>query len=136
MDLKQLEIDPKGQVTEFTPEHPTKGGPIEDEDGMLTLILKGPDHEDVQEVDQKYQSKLLSNGIQNRNKNQAYTAKDLQNQLMEVAIAATEDWENMIFEGQHLECNDENKKFIYTRMPWLREQVTTFIRDRANFMGE
>lgn len=62
----------------------------------------------------------------------------------EEALAGTVDilarctlaWRGVAFEGEELPCTVENARMIYTRLPWLREQVDLFASNRAFFLRD
>ena len=49
-------------------------------------------------------------------------------------IAIVDDLENIGFDGEELECTDENKRKVFSTAPWIVEQIESFAADRANFM--
>lgn len=55
--------------------------------------------------------------------------------LIGVLAECTLDWKHIAWNGEVLECNKPNATMLYTELPWLREQVSEFVQDRANYLG-
>lgn len=49
-------------------------------------------------------------------------------------VGITKDWENMIFGGELTEFTNQKVTNVYDEYRWIREQVSNFITDRANFL--
>lgn len=50
-----------------------------------------------------------------------------------ILARATTGWRNIEWEGKPLAFTAENCSMIYSKNPWIMEQVDRFIADRANF---
>lgn len=55
---------------------------------------------------------------------------------LELLVACTKGWKHIKISGVVLPFSEENSRMLYTKYPWIREQVDTFVNDRANFLGE
>ena len=55
---------------------------------------------------------------------------------IEVLAACTLDWKGVFLDGAPLACSRDNAIMMYTRFPWLREQVDQFISDRAAYLQD
>jgi hypothetical protein len=64
-----------------------------------------------------------------------FTAEEQDESGLNLLVACTLAWEGVIVEGVDLPCTPDNVKMVYRRFPWLQEQVTAFIGDRANFLS-
>ncbi len=53
---------------------------------------------------------------------------------IELLAACTTGWENMLVEGTVVPFSEKEAIRIYTRFPWIKEQVDAAIGDRALFM--
>lgn len=53
---------------------------------------------------------------------------------LETLSHCTLEWEGVSEDGKELECNFDNAMHLYGKYFWLREQVDTFMADRANFL--
>jgi hypothetical protein len=61
-------------------------------------------------------------------------AADLEERLIERLAALTVRWDNMIEDGEALPCTTEAARQIYQHHLWIREQVSRFVEERANFL--
>ena len=57
---------------------------------------------------------------------------DLQAESIEILARCTLSWSGVVLDGKDVPPSKEAAAALYTRFPWLREQVETFISDRAN----
>ena len=55
---------------------------------------------------------------------------------IEVLAVCTLSWKGVIVDGAPLPCSRDNAIKLYTRFPWLREQVETFISDRSAYLQD
>ena len=53
---------------------------------------------------------------------------------LELAIACTKGWVGFESNGKDLEFNPKNCRMLYTRLPFVREQVEQYLNDRGNFL--
>ena len=60
-------------------------------------------------------------------------AEELEAEAMELRVACTKDWRDLKWKGVILECNDENKRMIYSRVSRIRDQVDEAIADVSLF---
>ena len=49
-------------------------------------------------------------------------------------LSVTLSWRHIVV-GESLPFSEQNARTLYTRFPWIREQVSTFIQDRKNYLG-
>ncbi|MAO65047.1 MAG: hypothetical protein CL666_08605 [Balneola sp.] len=135
MDLSNLSVDPENQTAVLTVLHPTTHAPLTDEDGNeVTITIHGPDSKAQTELQRKFRNKALKDGV--KRKNMSISSEQLEARALDMDVAATADWQNIGLDGKELECTPENVKMVYTKLPWIREQVEEFMADRANFMGK
>lgn len=64
------------------------------------------------------------------------TAEEVDAQHINLLAAVTISWEGLEWNGEKLECTPENAKMLYSELPWLRDQASEFITDRANFLQD
>lgn len=135
MDLSQFTVDPENQTATLEIVHPGTGQVLRDEDGVaVTITLHGPDSKAVKSVERAWTNKRLAEGM--RSKKATVSIEQIEDQAMAVDVAATVDWSGVAFDGEELECTPENIRKVYTRLPWIREQVEEFFNERANFLGK
>ena len=61
---------------------------------------------------------------------------DLQAESIEILARCTLGWSGVVLDGKDVPPSKEAAAALYTRFPWLREQVETFISDRANYLQD
>ena len=124
MDLAKLDIlSPANEGVWMELEHPVTGEPL-----GIKIKVAGVDSDYYRKEMRRQQNKRLKKGIR------TISAEELENEVIELLVACTLDWEGIEYEGKVLECNKENARMIYKKFPWIREQVDNFINDRANFL--
>jgi hypothetical protein len=62
------------------------------------------------------------------------SAEEIEADNIEILAKCTLKWENVEWGGKPLVCNYDNVKMVFTKLPWLREQVQAFTEDRASFL--
>lgn len=62
------------------------------------------------------------------------TSEETERRALELLIELTDTWIELKLNGEPLECNEENKRMVYTKYRWVREQVDLAIHERANFL--
>jgi len=130
MDISKFKVDPENQVADLVIKNPETGLPFEDEDGnQLIISLYGPDSTVRERSLDKYSKQISNLSGDNLKVGQA------KGTMIELAVAATKDWQNMGWEGEQLECTEKNARKIYREVPAIREQVVAFMNDRANYLG-
>jgi hypothetical protein len=55
-------------------------------------------------------------------------------QVIDGVVSATVGWSNIEDGENPIPFSEGNARDIYTRFIWIREQLETFIADRANFL--
>lgn len=135
MDLSNLKVDPKNQVATLELKHPITFETLEDEDGnKVTITLNGPDSDAVRRAEREWADKRLKEGIRRKKVN--VTTAQIEEQAINVDVAATVDWSGIEVDGDEFEYSPENARVLYKKFPWIREQVEEFFNDRSNFMGK
>ena len=61
---------------------------------------------------------------------------DLQTENIEVLARCTLGWSGAVLDGKALPFSKDAAVTLYTRFPWLREQVETFISARPSFLQD
>lgn len=110
-----------GAVLELV--HPTTHKPLD-----IFITLAGVDSQVWKDAQRRQSNNRL------KKKSFRLSAEELEAEGVDMLAACTLDWENMILDGQELECSRENAARVYSRFSWLKEQVDEFIGDRANFL--
>lgn len=116
--------------------HPATGRTLMGDDGKPVVIrLLGADSDVYQRTRNRTQDKRLKQSLQ-RGRLTNLTSDMLAEDSLDLLVACTVGWSsNWVFHGETPECEPATIRRVYTEMPWLREQVSEFIEDRANFLG-
>jgi hypothetical protein len=131
MDLNQFETGNDGEWLDLL--HPVNGLPIEDEDGVkMRIQLVGKDSDEYRGA----QRATTERRLKSRSKAQRFDADALEMEATDVLVACTKDMQGFALDGEDLEFNPANARKVFTRFPWVREQVDEFVDDRGNFMQD
>lgn len=126
MDLADLDLS--GAAT-LQLRHPATGAILTGDDGApVTIALYGVDSGAYTE----YRRALANKAVRRGTKTQM-TAEEYEDEALGLLAACTADWTGLELDGKPLPFTMSNAKMIYRRFAWLRDQVDTFIADRANF---
>lgn len=108
------------------------GEPILKPDGKpVTITLAGMESKRFKRARNSIGDRYLKNAgpTSRAAKTMEEAIGDLAFQLASVTIA----WDGVIVDGQELECTQANAKKVYLQYDWVREQVDSFVGNRANF---
>lgn len=124
-DLSQMEQSNKADEGVWKEIEDASGTPLD-----IHLLLAGADSEAYQKELRRQQDKLLKKG------RMKLSAEEAENNSVELLAACTLDWRNVEYNGDALECNRKNARWLYKnpRLSFIRDQVDEFIGDRANFL--
>lgn len=107
--------------------HPQTGATL-----PATLQLLGADsdawHEKQAELLQARVNRLA------KNKKNLASVEELEHDSIELLVAVTTGWRDLVLDGAPLAWNPENARRLYTRFPWIREQAFEAVNDRGNFL--
>ncbi|TAA54015.1 hypothetical protein [Shinella sp. JR1-6] len=131
MDLASFDtVKSAGEGAVMEVLHPADGTVLKDDNGQpITITLMGADSEKAKRRQRAEINKRLKSG-----RNTKITAEEMEENGVNLLALCTLSWSGIKLDGHLLECNAENAAMIYQRMPWLREQVDTFVGDRGNFL--
>jgi hypothetical protein len=108
--------------------HPTENTVLKNEDGSnMTITLIGTDSDTYRKAQRFAINRRMRSG---RGRS---TAEELEQDALELLAVATQKW-NITLGGSKPECTRDIARETYAKVPWLREQVDTFINDRSNFL--
>lgn len=140
-DLSQFDtrvVGEQGAVMEVL--HPVTGVPITEDDGTpWTITLLGADSETYTKnmyraADKRIKESLKAGGFRNpvvsRISSEAIDSDDLESLAL-----ATKAWKIRL-DGRWVGDSMEERRSIYGRFKWLREQAAAFLNDRSNYLGE
>lgn len=132
MDLKQL--DTKTAATRGVPmplRHPITNEPLVDEDGPVSITLRGADSDLYRAGQQGLLESLVEGLTSDRGKPKA-VARSTRIELM---ADCTVGWSNIIVGGERVTFSRDNAVKLYTDYPWVLDQVQAFVNDRQNYLG-
>lgn len=138
MDLSKLDTVAacdEGADLELT--HPITGAVLTDEKTgeAVSIKLIGADSKEYQSLTHKAQTKRLNKRL-SRGGVVKMTAEELDADALELLVHCTKGWKHVLVDGKELVFNETNARQLYTRFPWIRDQVSDFVQERANFLGE
>lgn len=96
----------------------------------IHLYLASQDSEEYQKQLRRQQDKHL------KKKKMKMSAEEAENDNRELLVSCVLKWQGVIYNGEELECNVENARWLLKSFPFIEEQVNEFIGDRANFFGK
>lgn len=130
MDLSELNtVESSNEGAVLEPIHPATGEKI-----GISITLAGADSERYTKAQRKNTDKRLKN-MQKQQRNKM-TSAEIEEENLELLAECTLSWENVIYQGDPLDCTKANAKMLYQALPWLKEQIDEFIGDRANFIKD
>ena len=130
MDLTKLAVDTDGTALELR--HPVTGEVLYDDDGKaITITLLGMDSEPFKRAQRAIINKRLQQGQKAK-----VTAEDLEKEAVDTLVGCTVDWSGIVLDGKPVPFSKDAARALYTRsdLPFIREQVDSFIAERSNFM--
>lgn len=131
MDLSTLdtaELANQGALLELR--DPAGNPVLQDDNTPVTLTLLGEDSEVVTQVSNRNANQFLRGASAG---GQAITAEMSRTNEINKFATATVGWSGVVVDGEPLKFSLDAAKALYRRFPWIRDQVRTFIGDRANF---
>lgn len=69
-------------------------------------------------------------------RNKGWDPEKMQEESIEIFATCTLSWKGVIVDGAPLPCSRAAAIKMYTRFPWLREQVEAFISDRSEYLQD
>ena len=65
-----------------------------------------------------------------------FDVEKMEAESIEILAVCTLSWKGVTVDGVPLPCSRDNAIKMYTRFPWLREQVEQFIGDRSAYLQD
>jgi hypothetical protein len=129
MDL--LTLRPVREPMRFVPAHPVTGEDLAHEGKPVVILVKGVDHPDMESFERRVNQRRIDRGAAaGRVK---LSSDELEAENTARVVAAIAGWENLSMGGP-VEYSLEKAKDVVIALPWLKDQVEAFYRDRANFI--
>jgi len=125
MDLNELNLERSANDgAELTLEHPVTGAPID-----IKIKVSGIDSSAYRNKQREIQNRRLAK--LSRGKKPDFSNSDAE--ACELLSACTLGWDGVIENGEAIEFSEKAAFELYENHLWIREQVDSFIGDRANF---
>ena len=129
VDLSQLDTSKTSESGVWMEiENPSTGEPL----GIKFKVL-GMDSKAYRDHQRKTQDRNIKKGFRGLKQLKSET---IENDKIELICACTVDWENVVYNGEVLDCTRENCRWLYKQYTWIFDQIDEFIGDRGNFLGE
>ncbi len=109
--------------------------PGTNEDLGISITVLGKDSDEFQKISRaqskKRMAKLSKGGFRNTTQ---IPIEEIEQDGIELLAACTKGWAGVVIDGKPVSFSQAEAVNLYTRFPWIREQVDTAIGDRANFI--
>lgn len=69
-------------------------------------------------------------------RSKGFDVEKMEAESIEILAVCTLSWKGVTVDGVPLPCSRDNAIKMYTRFPWLREQVEQFIGDRSAYLQD
>jgi len=102
----------------------------------ITITVLGKDSDEFQKVSRSQQKKRMAKMTKGgfRAQNLTPPPEEIEADGLDILAKCTTGWSGVIVEGKEIEFSVDNATMIYTRFPWIKEQVDVAVGDRANFI--
>ena len=88
-------------------------------------------------VDSKIWRRALSDvGERRARKRGTPSLDEVRAQNIEILARCTRSWRGIRVDGGEPPCTYENARALYTRFPWITDQVDAFAGDRGNYISD
>ena len=101
--------------------------------GIVITVL-GKDSDEFLKVSRTQSKKRMAKMAKGGFRNTSISIEEVEQDGIELLAACTKAWAGMVENGKDIVCTASNAVDVYTRYPWIREQVDIAIGDRANFI--
>jgi len=133
MDLSNFNVEKMAEQGAWLElENPESGEVLESDDGEpIAIKVLGTDSKAWRNKNRQFQQRRIAKMARSRSKQIDYTMSD--EDACELLSECTVDWRGIVDDGEELEFSKEAAESLYLKYIWIREQVDSFIGDRANF---
>ena len=105
--------------------HPTTGEKL-----GIAITLAGADSPTYVQA----QRAMVNRRIRARGKQ--VTAEQVEDDAVDLIASCVLGWSGVLVDGKALECTKANAKELLARFPWIKEQCSEFMGERANFLRD
>ena len=129
MDLGDIDLEKAaGDGIVVTIMHPGTGEQLKGaDDEPITITVLGRDSTEWQKTSHKVGKKLQAKY------KKKVPPEAIEDSLREVLSYCVLDWTNVVFEGEELECTQENAFQLFEDRQWIAEQILEKAVDRASY---
>lgn len=117
---------------EFQLKHPT----TDDKLGVFITVV-GKDSDIFREFQRKTFNRYMRDEALAKKKGKDVkirSAEDLEDDSLDLLVACTLGWRNMVDAGQEVSFSPDEARRIYKKYPWIRDQVNEAVGDLELFM--
>ena len=100
----------------------------------ITITVLGTDSDSYRDLLKARARKRLA-AQKGNNQNKPVDLDETERRGIELLASCTIGWENIMEKGLLVPFSKSNVIQIYTRYPWIKEQVDVYMADRSNFLG-
>lgn len=113
--------------------------PSTNEDMGITIRVLGKDSDEFQKINRAQSKRRMEQMSKGGFRGANIPLESIEQDGLELLASLTKTWkqgdkQTLTLDGVELACNKDNAVLIYKRFPWIKEQVDSFIGDRANFI--
>ena len=101
---------------------------------QATISLLCSDSSEYQTV---YKQQITDNAnklVKRKGKKSGITGDSVDEDKLDLLVACTKAWIGFENNGKPLPFSKQNTRMLYTKLPFIRDQVDDFIHDRGNFL--
>ncbi len=107
--------------------------PATNADLGITIRVLGKDSDEFRRISNAQNKRRLDRMQRGGFRVSMPSPEEMEQNAIELLASCTVGWTGVVLEKKPLPFSKENAKMLYTRVPWIREQVDAAIGDRANF---
>lgn len=130
MDLSNLK--PTDEAVKMDVLHPVTRKPLGTTEKPVQILLVGKDSGTFREAQRQIVDKRLADA--SRRAAVSMTSEESEQTGLALLAKCTKGWEGIDWDGKPLTFSVGNAVMIYGALPWLKEQVDSFVGDRAAFL--
>jgi hypothetical protein len=112
---------------------PVTGADLTHDGKPVTLMIIGPDHPKMRELDRKVGDRRLKQA--GRTGRVDLTATGVEEETLERLATSIVGWDNLVAGGEPVPYSHEEARALITDYGVFREQVAQFFGDRGNFLA-
>lgn len=106
--------------------------PVTQEPTDIVISVVGSDSTAAQECVDRQQARRIRQMRTSENPTE-FDPNEIREDTMELLVACTTGWKNVVFRGKELEFTPENVRLVYESVPAIREQISKATGSRARF---